>query len=148
MACPGEAVGPSARLRSVAMGANFADSGPAGARPGGGNRVRTGDLLLAKQMLYQLSYTPRTLVSGTPSPGFPALYLTFIGILAMLIASMQKWCGLCSHTMPAGYPAGGIPTACAVGTISYRQEHRILKSRLRIASLSAISIFVILSDAP
>ena len=25
---------------------------------GGGNRVRTGDLLLAKQMLYQLSYTP------------------------------------------------------------------------------------------
>ena len=26
--------------------------------PGGGNRVRTDDILLAKQALYQLSYTP------------------------------------------------------------------------------------------
>ena len=25
---------------------------------GGGNRIRTDDILLAKQMLYQLSYTP------------------------------------------------------------------------------------------
>ena len=26
--------------------------------PGGGNRIRTADILLAKQALYQLSYTP------------------------------------------------------------------------------------------
>ena len=30
---------------------------------GGGSRIRTGDILLAKQTLYQLSYTP-TEVSG------------------------------------------------------------------------------------
>ena len=28
-------------------------------RSGGGNRVRTGDLMLAKHVLYQLSYAPR-----------------------------------------------------------------------------------------
>ena len=27
---------------------------------GGGSRIRTGDMLLAKQPLYQLSYTPKT----------------------------------------------------------------------------------------
>ena len=28
-------------------------------RIGGGSRIRTGDILLAKQTLYQLSYTPK-----------------------------------------------------------------------------------------
>ena len=30
----------------------------ASAEAGGGSRIRTGDILLAKQTLYQLSYTP------------------------------------------------------------------------------------------
>ena len=30
----------------------------ASAKAGGGSRIRTGDILLAKQTLYQLSYTP------------------------------------------------------------------------------------------
>lgn len=45
---------------------------------GGGNRVRTGDLLLAKQMLYQLSYTPdRSGVrpSAWPGPSQAGLHL-------------------------------------------------------------------------
>ena len=29
---------------------------------GGGSRIRTGDMLLAKQPLYQLSYTPRDIL--------------------------------------------------------------------------------------
>ena len=38
--------------------------GPALARIGGGSRIRTGDILLAKQTLYQLSYTPRGRMVG------------------------------------------------------------------------------------
>ena len=34
--------------------------GKYGALAGGGNRIRTGDFLLAKQALYQLSYAPGT----------------------------------------------------------------------------------------
>ena len=33
-------------------------------RIGGGSRIRTGDMLLAKQPLYQLSYTPDALASS------------------------------------------------------------------------------------
>ena len=36
----------------------LAGLGAALARIGGGSRIRTGDILLAKQTLYQLSYTP------------------------------------------------------------------------------------------
>ena len=31
---------------------------------GGGSRIRTGDMLLAKQPLYQLSYTPTGEIGG------------------------------------------------------------------------------------
>ena len=31
---------------------------------GGGSRIRTGDILLAKQTLYQLSYTPTEVFPG------------------------------------------------------------------------------------
>ena len=33
-------------------------------RIGGGSRIRTGDILLAKQTLYQLSYTPTEVFFG------------------------------------------------------------------------------------
>ena len=32
---------------------------------GGGSRIRTGDILLAKQTLYQLSYTPTEVFGGS-----------------------------------------------------------------------------------
>lgn len=35
---------------------------------GGGKRIRTDDPLLAKQMLYQLSYTPMNQTEHTKSP--------------------------------------------------------------------------------
>ena len=34
-------------------------------RIGGGSRIRTGDILLAKQTLYQLSYTPTEVFGGS-----------------------------------------------------------------------------------
>ena len=33
-------------------------------KAGGGSRIRTGDMLLAKQPLYQLSYTPKGFAGG------------------------------------------------------------------------------------
>ena len=40
---------------------------PRGAQDGGGNRNRTGDLMLAKHVLYQLSYAPKFCVTGRRS---------------------------------------------------------------------------------
>ena len=40
---------------------------PRDARDGGGNRNRTGDLMLAKHVLYQLSYAPQECVTGRRS---------------------------------------------------------------------------------
>ena len=42
-------------------------SGTLHAEPGGGKRIRTADPLLAKQVLFQLSYTPVP-VPGEPQP--------------------------------------------------------------------------------
>ena len=42
---------------------------PADAEAGGANRVRTGDLLLAKQALSQLSYGPGDLLNRQPVTG-------------------------------------------------------------------------------
>ena len=36
---------------------------------GGGSRIRTGDMLLAKQPLYQLSYTPEAFLSTALARG-------------------------------------------------------------------------------
>ncbi len=62
-----------ARFRSHATGL----PAEALAKAGGGNRVRTGDILLAKQVLYQLSYAP-ALAAGTvwlpPDRGIPSVY--------------------------------------------------------------------------
>ena len=47
------------------------------AKAGGGNRVRTGDILLAKQVLYQLSYAPAFAIGTVwlpPDRGFPSVY--------------------------------------------------------------------------
>ncbi len=39
------------------------------AKAGGGNRLRTGDLMLAKHVLYQLSYAPHMMPYGFRHPG-------------------------------------------------------------------------------
>ena len=46
---------PGDHLPHVRCAAGFAEGGPAN---NGANRIRTGDPLLAKQVLYQLSYGP------------------------------------------------------------------------------------------
>ena len=62
------AVGPSAACagRSACLCYPSSEIPPLKARAGGGERNRTDDLLLAKQALSRLSYTPR------PEPGFRA----------------------------------------------------------------------------
>ena len=70
---------------------------------GGGNRVRTGDLLLAKQMLYQLSYTPGShrgpavrLARAIPSRSAPLCRRPahIERYTASMFTSIEKWYGL------------------------------------------------------
>jgi hypothetical protein len=50
---------------------NACESGAELVIPGGGaKRARTADPLLAKQVLYQLSYSPRNLRVRRPRPGY------------------------------------------------------------------------------
>ena len=92
---------------------------------GGGRRNRTDDLLRAKQMLSQLSYTPNVRMSNLPET------CLLVNELEWLIASKQR---AGRFFLKGGDPAAGSPTATL---LRLHPNHRPYRRRLPLLLVSS-----------